>query len=74
MPDILSTLSTVLPSVFLEADPTTVIDSGLVTEVLNLVKSCAGLFSVFPINVFLIGSLAAMGFRLFRKAKRVAVS
>ena len=59
--------------VFLSAS-TAVIDSSLVSEVLNLVKSCAELFSIFPINVFMIGSLAGMGFRLFRKAKRVAVS
>ncbi len=67
-------LSTVLSAVFLETDPVRIIDSALVTEVLDLVKSCAGLFSIFPINVFMIGSLAAMGFRLFHKAKRVAVS
>lgn len=53
---------------------TAVIDSGLVTEVFDLVRSCASLFSIFPINVFMIGSLAAIGFRLFNKAKRVAVS
>lgn len=60
--------------VFLETSVPAVIDSGLVAEVLELVKSCAGLFSIFPINVFMVGSLAAMGFRLFHKAKRVAVS
>lgn len=63
-----------MPTIFLETDPLAVIDTKLVTEVLDLVKSCAGLFSIFPINVFMIGSLAAMGFRLFRSAKRVAVS
>lgn len=62
-----------MPLEFL-ASSTAVIDSGLVAEVLDLVKSCAGLFNIFPINVFMIGSLAAMGFRLFSKAKRVAVS
>ena len=51
----------------------TVIDSSLVGELVDLVKQVAGLFSVFPINVFLIGSLAGLGFTLFRKAKRTAV-
>lgn len=51
----------------------TVIDSGLVGELVDLVKQVAGLFSVFPINVFLIGSLAGLGFTLFRKAKHTAV-
>lgn len=57
---------------FLASTP--VIDTSLVAEVIDLVKSCAELFSVFPINVFMIGSLGGMGFTLFRKAKRVAVS
>lgn len=51
----------------------TVIDSSLVGELVDLVKQVAGLFSVFPINVFLIGSLAGLGFTLFRKAKHTAV-
>lgn len=50
-----------------------VIDSSLVGELVDLVKQVAGLFNVFPINVFLIGSLAGLGFTLFRKAKRTAV-
>lgn len=62
-----------MPTAFLAAS-TAVIDTGLVSEVLELVKSCASLFSIFPVNVFMIGSIAAMGFRLFRSAKRVAVS
>ncbi len=49
------------------------IDSSLVGELVDLVKQVAGLFNVFPINVFLIGSLAGLGFALFRKAKRTAV-
>lgn len=49
-----------------------VIDSGLVGELIDLVKQVAGLFSVFPINVFLIGALAGLAFALFNKAKHVA--
>lgn len=50
-----------------------VIDTGLVGELVNLVKQVAELFTIFPINVFLIGSLAGLGFALFRKAKHTAV-
>lgn len=48
------------------------IDSALVTELINLVKSVMGLFSEFPLNVILIGSLCGLAFGLFRKAKRAA--
>ena len=34
-----------------------VIDSGLVTELVNLVKTVMGLFTEFPLNVLLIASL-----------------
>lgn len=46
------------------------IDSALVTELINLVKNVMGLFSEFPLNVLLIGSLAFLGFAIFRSAKR----
>lgn len=51
---------------------TAAIDSSLVTEVISLVKSCMGLFTDFPLNVFIIGSLAGLGFGLFKKAKKAA--
>ena len=46
------------------------IDSAMVTEVLNLVKNVMGLFGEFPLNVLLIGSLAFLGFAIFRSAKK----
>lgn len=49
-----------------------VIDVSLVTELINLVKSVCGLFTIFPLNVFLIASLVFVGFRIFRSAKGAA--
>lgn len=49
-----------------------VIDTALVTELINLVTSVCGLFKIFPLNVFLIGGLVFLGFRIFRSAKGAA--
>lgn len=46
-----------------------VIDTSIVTELINLVKNCMGLFSEFPLNVLLIAGLCGVGFGLFRGAK-----
>lgn len=46
-----------------------VIDTSIVTELINLVKTCMGLFSEFPLNVLLIAGLCGVGFGLFRGAK-----
>lgn len=51
----------------------TVIDTGLVTELVNLVKSVMGLFTEFPLNVLLIASLCFVAFGLFARAKRAAM-
>lgn len=55
-----------------EGATTAVIDSGLVTELINLCKTCMGLFTEFPLNVFLIAGLVGIGFGIFRMAKRAA--
>lgn len=49
-----------------------VIDTALVTELINLVKSVCGLFAIFPLNVFLIAGLVYVGFRIFKSAKSAA--
>ena len=49
-----------------------VIDVSLVTELISLVKSVCGLFTIFPLNVFLIASLVFVGFKIFRSAKGAA--
>ena len=50
-----------------------VIDSSLVTELVNLVKTVMGLFSEFPLNVLLIASLCFVAFGLFSRAKSAAM-
>ena len=45
------------------------IDTSLVTELINLVKTTMALFSEFPLNVYLIGGLTFLGFGIFRSAK-----
>lgn len=49
-----------------------VIDTALVNELINLVTSVCGLFKIFPLNVFLIGGLVFLGFRIFRSARSAA--
>lgn len=49
-----------------------VIDVSLVTELISLVKSVCGLFTIFPLNVFLIASLVFVAFKIFRSAKGAA--
>ena len=51
------------------AEATTNINTALVTELINLVKSTMGLFTEFPLNVYLIGGLTFLGFGIFRSAK-----
>lgn len=54
-----------IPIVALDA----VINTSIVTELINLTKTVMSLFSEFPLNVLLVGSLAFMGFGFFRAAK-----
>ena len=51
------------------ADGVSVIDSALVAEIINLCKTCMGLFTEFPLNVILIAGLCGVGFGIFRGAK-----
>lgn len=50
-----------------------VINTGVVTELVNLVKNVMGLFSEFPLNVLLIASLCFVAFGLFKRAKAAAM-
>ena len=49
-----------------------VIDTALVTEVINLVTAGCGLVTIVPLNVFLIAGLVFVGFRIFKSAKSAA--
>lgn len=46
-----------------------VIDTSLVTELVNLCKTVMGLFAEFPLNVLLISMLCGVAFGLFRSAR-----
>lgn len=48
------------------------IDTSLVTELINLVKSVCGLFTIYPLNVYLIAGLVCVGFAIFARAKSAA--
>jgi hypothetical protein len=43
------------------------------SAVVTMVTSLVALFTQFPINIMIVGSLAAMAFKIFRKAKKAAV-
>lgn len=57
----------------MEGGASAVINTGIVEELLALVKSVMGLFSEFPLNVLLIASLAFVAFGLFARAKSAAM-
>lgn len=49
-----------------------VIPTGLADEVTGLVSSVMGLFSSYPLNIFLVMGLCVGAFKVFRAAKRAA--
>lgn len=49
------------------------IDTAVVTELVNLVKTVMGLFSEFPLNVLLVAGLCFVAFGLFSRAKGAAM-
>ena len=59
-----------MPIIMAAADAS--INTGLVTELISVVKSCMGLFTEFPMNVFIIGSIVGLAFGIFRKARKAA--
>lgn len=62
------------PTILASGAGVTSIDSSMITELINLCKQCMGLFTEFPLNVFLVGGLVGIGFGIFRKAKGAARS
>lgn len=46
-----------------------VIDTSIVTELVNLTKTVMQLFAEFPLNVMLIATLCGVAFGLFRGAR-----
>lgn len=51
----------------------TLIDGGVVTELVNLTKTVMGLFGEFPLNFMLVGGLCGIAFGIFRNAKHAAM-
>ncbi len=54
-------------------DATSVINTGIVNELIELVKSVMTLFSEFPLNVLLIAGLCYVAFGLFGRARSAAM-
>lgn len=48
------------------------IDMNIVTMLIDLVKAVLELFTIFPLNVFLIAGLVGVAFGIFRNAKGAA--
>ena len=63
-------LSAGLSLVLASSTPSTTVNS--VDGALDLVKSVMGLFTEYPLNVYLICGLACVGFGVFRAAKGAA--
>lgn len=51
---------------------TPVINSDLIGEIIGVAQNLLGLLTAFPLNVFVVASIAGIGFSFLRKAKRVA--
>lgn len=51
---------------------TPVIDGTLISEIIGVAEDLLGLLTSFPLNVFVVASIAGIGFSFLRKAKRVA--
>ena len=58
----------------LAAETTATIDTSVIAELIALCKQCMGLFTEFPLNIFLVGGLVSIGFGIFRAAKGAARS
>lgn len=50
------------------------IDMDMADQLIKLIKAANVLFTVFPINIFMIGSLVMLGLRVFRGAKKTATN
>lgn len=60
----------VAPVVSVLTDTTNAIDVTIVDSILEVTKTILGMFSVFPLNVFLTASLVGIGIGVFRKLKK----
>lgn len=44
-----------------------VVDTGLVTELIGVTKSVLGLFTEFPLNVFITATMIGIGIGIYKK-------
>lgn len=50
------------------------IDTSIVSELIELCKTVMGLFTEFPINIFLYAGLVGIAFKIFKQGKGAAKS
>ena len=51
---------------------TPVIDTSLVTALVNVIKELMSIFTVYPLNIIVIGMIGGIGFKWLRSAKKAA--
>ena len=56
-------------SFVMATETTTAIDMNIVSMLIELVKELLTLFTVFPLNIFLVAGLVGIGFGIFKRAK-----
>lgn len=59
-----------MPMILASAEGT--LDTGLVTSLIGVVKSVMGLFTEYPMNIYIIGSIVLVALGIFAKAKRTS--
>lgn len=55
-----------------EGCSTTVIDTSLFAEIITMIESILGLFSIYPLNVLVLGMVVGVAFKVIRGAKGAA--
>lgn len=59
------------------AEPATfsdIFDVSIIETLINLLKKLTHLFTIFPVNLLIIGSIVGIAFGLLKKAKRTATN
>lgn len=51
-----------------------IFDVTIIETLINLLKKLTHLFTIFPVNLLIIGSIVGIAFGLLRKAKRTATN
>jgi len=51
-----------------------IFDETIIETLINLLKKLTHLFTIFPVNLLIIGSIVGIAFGLLRKAKRTATN